>query len=142
MRLTLRRVFQASLLAVLVSFSTLAVVRMAQNSSSGGGGGQLWLLPWSSDAATSHLQVQREQQAVSSGRQVFGPDRAPRSVEESPQQVANLVAQQQMATATPAPHTTLDDIFISVKTTKNFHQSRLDVILKTWFTLARDQVIN
>lgn len=35
--------------------------------------------------------------------------------------------------------TSLDDIFISVKTTKNFHQPRLDVILRTWFVLARDQ---
>ncbi len=43
-------------------------------------------------------------------------------------------------TTTIKPHTTLDDIFISVKTTKNFHASRLDVIIKTWFTLAREQV--
>lgn len=38
------------------------------------------------------------------------------------------------------PLTSLDDLFISVKTTKSFHQSRLNVILKTWFVLARDQV--
>jgi len=38
------------------------------------------------------------------------------------------------------PITTLNDIFISVKTTKNFHSTRLDVILRTWFTLAKDQV--
>lgn len=36
--------------------------------------------------------------------------------------------------------TRLNDIFISVKTTKNFHKSRLDVILKTWFSAAREQV--
>ncbi|GIX84702.1 fringe glycosyltransferase [Caerostris darwini] len=35
--------------------------------------------------------------------------------------------------------TNLDDLFISVKTTKNFHQSRLNVILRTWFVLAREQ---
>jgi len=40
---------------------------------------------------------------------------------------------------TSASSTTLDDLFISVKTTKNFHNSRLDVIIKTWFTLAREQ---
>lgn len=44
-----------------------------------------------------------------------------------------------VATATAKPSTTLDDIFISVKTTKNFHKSRLDLVLKTWFTLARKQ---
>jgi len=31
----------------------------------------------------------------------------------------------------------LDDIFISVKTSKKFHESRLKVILKTWFQLAK-----
>ena len=30
-----------------------------------------------------------------------------------------------------------DDIFISVKTSGQFHQSRLNVILQTWFQLAR-----
>ena len=35
----------------------------------------------------------------------------------------------------------LNDIFISVKTTKKFHSTRLDIILKTWFNLAKDQVI-
>lgn len=34
----------------------------------------------------------------------------------------------------------LDDIFISVKTTKKFHTTRLKAIVKTWFQLARDQV--
>jgi len=32
---------------------------------------------------------------------------------------------------------TLDDVFISVKTSKKFHESRLKVILKTWFQLAK-----
>ena len=31
----------------------------------------------------------------------------------------------------------LDDIFISVKTSQKFHDSRLKVILKTWFQLAK-----
>ena len=36
--------------------------------------------------------------------------------------------------------TRLKDIFISVKTTKSFHKTRLDLIIKTWFNLAKDQV--
>lgn len=44
-------------------------------------------------------------------------------------------------TATPKPTTiSLNDIFISVKTTKLYHDTRLDVIIKTWFQLATDQV--
>lgn len=43
-------------------------------------------------------------------------------------------------TEPPPPGITLDDVFISVKTTKQFHESRLDVIIKTWFTLAPKQV--
>lgn len=42
---------------------------------------------------------------------------------------------------TPTPRTTdLDDIFISVKTTKDYHVSRLNMIIKTWFQLSKDQV--
>ncbi|XP_076324697.1 fringe glycosyltransferase-like isoform X3 [Tachypleus tridentatus] len=37
------------------------------------------------------------------------------------------------------PLTQLNDIFFSVKTTKNYHASRLDVIFRTWFIIARDQ---
>lgn len=48
---------------------------------------------------------------------------------------------QRAVTATPQPPITeLDDIFISVKTTKNYHDTRLALIIKTWFQLARDQV--
>lgn len=44
-------------------------------------------------------------------------------------------------TATPKPPTTeLSDIFISVKTTKSYHATRLPLIIKTWFQLAKDQV--
>lgn len=35
---------------------------------------------------------------------------------------------------------TLDDIFISVKTTKHYQYTRLPLILKTWFQLAKEQV--
>ena len=43
---------------------------------------------------------------------------------------------------TPPGHrrTELDDVFISVKTSKKFHKERLGVILDTWHWLARDQV--
>lgn len=42
---------------------------------------------------------------------------------------------------TPTPRMTdLDDIFISVKTTKDYHVSRLNMIVKTWFQLSKDQV--
>lgn len=44
-------------------------------------------------------------------------------------------------TGTPKPATTnLNDIFITVKTTKLYHDTRLTLIIKTWFQLAKDQV--
>lgn len=44
-------------------------------------------------------------------------------------------------TGTPKPAiTTLDDIFITVKTTKLYHNTRLALIIKTWFQLAKEQV--
>ncbi|KAJ9590161.1 hypothetical protein L9F63_016717, partial [Diploptera punctata] len=45
-----------------------------------------------------------------------------------------------LATGTSRPvGTQLNDVFISVKTTRNYHKWRLPVILKTWFQLAKDQ---
>lgn len=35
---------------------------------------------------------------------------------------------------------TLGDVFIAVKTTKRFHQSRMELLLDTWITRAREQV--
>lgn len=35
---------------------------------------------------------------------------------------------------------TLGDIFISVKTSKHYQYTRLPIILKTWFQLAKEQV--
>lgn len=44
-------------------------------------------------------------------------------------------------TGTPKPATTnLNDIFITVKTTKSYHDTRLALIIRTWFQLAKDQV--
>ncbi|EGI70705.1 Fringe glycosyltransferase [Acromyrmex echinatior] len=45
-----------------------------------------------------------------------------------------------VATATMAPFTTnLNDVFISVKTTRHYHHSRLPAIIDTWFQFARNQ---
>lgn len=35
---------------------------------------------------------------------------------------------------------TLGDVFIAVKTTKKFHQSRMELLLDTWISRAREQV--
>lgn len=44
-------------------------------------------------------------------------------------------------TATKKPTITkLQDLFISIKTTKHYHHQRLPIILKTWFQLAKHQV--
>lgn len=40
----------------------------------------------------------------------------------------------------PNRNVTLNDIFISVKTTKHYQYTRLPIILKTWFQLAKEQV--
>ncbi|KAG5680517.1 hypothetical protein PVAND_010024 [Polypedilum vanderplanki] len=39
-----------------------------------------------------------------------------------------------------SPNIDLDDIFISVKTTRKYHETRLRLIIETWFQLAKDQV--
>ena len=41
---------------------------------------------------------------------------------------------------TPEESSALSDTFIAVKTTGRFHRSRLGVVLKTWFNLAKEQV--
>lgn len=70
---------------------------------------------------------------------------APGFPERAPQSVAvkeNLADSSEPGTESEikeAPTTRLEDLFLSVKTTRAFHQSRLDVILKTWFVLAREQ---
>lgn len=58
-----------------------------------------------------------------------------------PRPTSDHELRQGSVTGTPKPPTTeLDDIFISVKTTKNYHDSRLSLIIKTWFQLAKSQV--
>lgn len=45
-------------------------------------------------------------------------------------------------TVTPKPTTIqLDDVFLAVKTTQMNHAKRLNIIAKTWFPMAREQVI-
>lgn len=41
---------------------------------------------------------------------------------------------------TDSVNITLDDVFISVKTSQNYQHTRLPIILKTWFQLAKNQV--
>jgi len=145
MRLTLKRILQAFFLAVLFSFSTLAVLKTFSNSSTS-----------DSVAARAFEQDEPSNQQWIKNLVGFWPDRSLRSVADESNTLAGppmdlingidddldgaeSVTTQPTSTATAKPHTTLDDVFISVKTTKNFHASRLDVIIKTWFTLAREQ---
>lgn len=45
-------------------------------------------------------------------------------------------------TVTPKPTTIqLDDVFLAVKTTQTNQAKRLNIIAKTWFQMAREQVI-
>ena len=116
MRLTLKRIVQALLVTVLLSLCSLALLRLASSpvvvvASSDGA---FWPMTGASPA----------------------PDGWPRSGRDGDHSEYSDPS----ATATAKPHATLDDVFISVKTTKNFHATRLDVIIKTWFTLAREQV--
>ena len=140
MRLTLKRILQAFFLVLLFSFSTLAVLRT-----------------WSaSNRAVVEEPNSSDSQWINSIVK-FWPDRSLRSVwyEEGNTVVIadelnatdinlNTIEETEVNLSSRTPvtkaPTTLDDIFISVKTTKNFHVSRLDVIIKTWFTLAREQV--
>lgn len=82
-------------------------------------------------------------------REVPFQERAPRSILETENQndILRIISHSHILAKdtvdrnnNSTPLTSLDDLFISVKTTKSFHQSRLNVILKTWFVLARDQV--
>ena len=48
----------------------------------------------------------------------------------------------QKKTAVPGHINNLTDVFISIKTTGKFHRSRVDLQIRTWFKLAKDQVKN
>lgn len=140
MRLTLKRILQAFFLAVLFSFSTLAMLRTWAATSN------------NSTTAIERISQEKEESPWIKNFVGLWPDRSLRSVldEEGNTLAGPIIDDNDVfegitttttsSTTTTKPHTTLDDIFISVKTTKNFHASRLDVIIKTWFTLAREQV--
>ena len=57
----------------------------------------------------------------------------------SPSASSRLLAPSSLS-STPPPQTEQEDLFISLKTSKQFHESRLAVVIKTWFQLARDQI--
>lgn len=67
-------------------------------------------------------------------------ERAPQSWREEDAAAPTASEARLTATAKP-PGTRLNEIFISVKTTSNYHKWRLPVILKTWFQLAKQQVL-
>ena len=56
--------------------------------------------------------------------------------------VESLLFRPALHKASPAPHPSLslDDVFVSVKTSQKFHQKRLKVILDTWFNIAPHKV--
>ena len=121
MRLTLKKVLQATLLVALFSLSSLAVLRLAS----------------SINTETTDFHVSSSDSNSKWTGRIALVDTA------SPEQETDQFRSHNVEYSPPvtlASSTTLDDLFISVKTTKNFHSSRLDVIIKTWFTLAREQV--
>lgn len=67
-------------------------------------------------------------------------------IEESRHRLKEALSKSELTSEIPSatatvkpPSTTLHDVFISVKTTKHYHKSRLLIILKTWFQLAKAQ---
>lgn len=95
----------------------------------------IWVL------ATNHdlnRETQNEKQVTNIGLSVLDEDPIPDLVtfEGAP----TLQESSETTTDSSEPRLTIEDIFLSVKTTKKFHRSRVDVILQTWFKLARDQV--
>lgn len=139
MRLTFKRIIQALFVVVLFSFSTLAVLRTIASSPN-------------EDLLSHHADDDAKPKQWIQNIANLWQDRSLRSIAEEPAKEQNedneIVFESHPASVTTQPATTttakslvtLDDVFISVKTTKNFHATRLDVIIKTWFTLAREQV--
>ncbi|KAH7643711.1 fringe glycosyltransferase-like [Dermatophagoides farinae] len=61
------------------------------------------------------------------------------NLNESAKQIPESVSSSSSMIKTNESQTNIDDIFITVKTTRIFHKSRLDIILDTWYTLAKNQ---
>lgn len=53
---------------------------------------------------------------------------------------SELEAKSSVVNSVQKPNLTLNDIFISVKTSRHYQFTRLPIILKTWFQLAKNQV--
>ncbi|XP_035208909.1 fringe glycosyltransferase-like [Stegodyphus dumicola] len=111
----------------------------------------LLIILWQVDVPRNQVSQWSETQdggvdgAVQKTRENF-QERAPRSIEDRSVEDRNITpkinifATSLVKGASSNSHsTTLNDLFLSVKTTKVFHQSRLNIILRTWFVLARDQ---
>ena len=77
------------------------------------------------------LVVERQQDRKS----VIGRRRAHHT---DPHFTQSLLLNRLSSAVLEAPKPSLSDIFISVKTSRKFHKSRLGVVLATWFQQARD----
>lgn len=90
----------------------------------------------SEDSFLDNLIFNGQATDTSSSTTTTGRTKVPR-----PRPTSDHELRQGSVTGTPKPPTTeLDDLFISVKTTKSYHDSRLSLIIKTWFQLAKSQV--
>lgn len=90
----------------------------------------------SEDSFLDNLIFNGQATDTSSSTTTTGRTKTPR-----PRPTSDHELRQGSVTGTPKPPTTeLDDLFISVKTTKSYHDSRLSLIIKTWFQLAKSQV--
>ncbi|KFM78876.1 Fringe glycosyltransferase, partial [Stegodyphus mimosarum] len=106
----------------------------------------LLIILWQVDVPRNQVSQWSETQdggaggAVQKTREYF-QERAPRSIEDRSIEDQNIPRKINFFVVKDAlsHSTTLNDLFLSVKTTKVFHQSRLNIILRTWFVLARDQ---
>lgn len=83
--------------------------------------------------------VQRDQAAQDGGKKGFSAyfSKLTRSRREAEKPTA---ADAGAPSSTPAEELRPDDLFIAVKTTKKFHQPRLDLLLETWISRNMQQV--
>ncbi|XP_059480557.1 fringe glycosyltransferase [Neocloeon triangulifer] len=128
MRVRVKYVLQALLLCCAAALSTLCLyrsLRLPPADKKGSSSGSAW-----QERAPRSLSFgSRDYEVVSNGQLLAQYD------------TNELQQPLDPAEVTPALQvlTSISDVFISVKTTSNYHKSRLDVLLKTWFTLAREE---
>ena len=96
----------------------------------------VWLL------ASNHefTRPPNDNQVTNLGLSLLDEDPVPDRVTFENTEPSDISVRSETTTDNSEPRLTIEDVFLSVKTTKKFHRSRLDVILQTWFKLARDQV--